>query len=167
MLASLTRQRERDKQLSNPTISLPRGMLSGKRPPAIEARLQLIETRLQRTRQEYESFKKRLYATHPQLRTLRGEAPAMKVEDASRLLDAHTALLSFTVTEAEAVLFVLTAERSGPSAGVKLHAYVLNKIGGDLGGRIAAYRNLIEQRSDDVHRRASCTPLLLPARGIR
>ena len=152
-LASLTRQRERDKQLSTPTISLPREMLRGKRLPAIEARLQMTESRLQKTRQEYESFKKRLYAVHPQLRTLRGEAPPLRVEEASRLLDGHTALLSFTVTETETVLFALTVERPGPK-GVKLQAYILSPGRDDLAGRIAKYRNLIEQRSEEAHRSA-------------
>ncbi len=153
-LASLTRQRDRDRQLSNPIISLPRELLRNNRQPAIEARLQMTETRLQKARQEYESFKKRLYAAHPQVRTLRGEAPALKVEEVGRLLDAHTALLSFTVAEGETVLFVLTLERPGSTAAVKLQAYVLNTSRDDLAGRVAKFRSLIERRSDEVHRSA-------------
>jgi tetratricopeptide (TPR) repeat protein len=165
-LASLTRQRERDKQLSNPIISLPREMLRGKRQPAIEARLQITEMRLKKAHEEYESFKKRLYAAHPQLRTLRGEAPAMKVEEAGRLLDAHAALLSFMVSEGETVLFVLTQGRSASTSGVNLRAYVLNATRNDLAGRVKNFRSLIKQRSDEVHQSARdlYDLLLAPAR---
>ena len=155
MLASLTRQLERQKQLSNPVISLPQQALRNNRQPAIEARLQILETRLQKARQEYEAFKKRLFVAHPQLRTFRGEGPTLRVEETGRLLDSHTALLSFLVAEGETLLFVLTSERPGAVAPkVNLNAYIVNASRDDLAGRIAKFRSLIEQRSDGVHESA-------------
>jgi CHAT domain-containing protein len=139
-----------------------------------------LKTRTEKTRQAYEAFQKKLYAIHPQLKALRGEVPAGKAEEIARLLDAKTALLEFVVTDSRAYLFVSTKDTNQDAANRKralpetwkasrnfsrstisnsstanLTVYVLNVSRKELADRVAGFRGLIEQKSEQVHQAAS------------
>ncbi len=78
------------------------------------ARLAELEARLQKARLEHETFQTTLYATHPELKVQRGEAPPLKLDEADHLLpNAKTALLEYVVTEEKTYLFVLTRAEDG------------------------------------------------------
>jgi len=62
--------------------------------------------RLSAARVAYEAFRKRLYATHPQLAVNRGELAPLNVEEMRRLLNSKTALVEYVVSEEKIFLFV-------------------------------------------------------------
>jgi tetratricopeptide (TPR) repeat protein/CHAT domain-containing protein len=150
----LSRRFERDKQLSNPTVSLSRQLERSKaQQQESAARLAALEARVSKARQEYASFARRLYAAHPQLKSLRGEAPPLKAEEAGRVLDPDTAFLSFVVAEGKTFLFVLTRESKStrmPPTAIDLRAYVASVSQHELAGRVTGFRDLIEQRSTEL-----------------
>jgi tetratricopeptide (TPR) repeat protein len=143
-------------QLSKPLVSLKRQYDREKqRKNRDESRLASFSTRLQKARQDYTVFKTRLYAAHPQLKTLRGEAPLFKAEEAVQLLDGKGALLEFIVTEAKSFLFVITKEHSAtsnrpPSPALSLRAYVLSVTYAELASRVAKFREAIKGQSEQT-----------------
>ena len=77
-------------------------------------RVASLEGELVRARLAREDFETRLYATHPDLRTQRGETIPVTVDQAALVLDdSATAALEYVVTDRDVWLFVLT--RSGGS----------------------------------------------------
>jgi hypothetical protein len=87
-----------------------------------EARIEELETRLQKARNSYEAFQAGLYAAHRELRVKRGLFPAFTIEDASELVsDTRTTVLEYVVTDEQTFLFVLTRDsttRGKVNAGV-------------------------------------------------
>jgi hypothetical protein len=68
-----------------------------------------LKPRLQSLRLEYDAFRNKLYAEHPQLKVKRGDAQIIRAEETAPLLpDANTALLSYLVVDNAAYLFVIT-----------------------------------------------------------
>jgi CHAT domain-containing protein/Tfp pilus assembly protein PilF/ketosteroid isomerase-like protein len=106
-----------------------------------EARLQDLNTRLQKARLNYEAFQTNLYAAHPELQSLRGETPPLTLMDSATLIpDANTALLEFVVMEDKTYLFVLTKNQSAAQAAPDLQVYTLNVKQKDLADRTRRFR---------------------------
>jgi CHAT domain-containing protein/tetratricopeptide (TPR) repeat protein len=75
---------------------------------APEARVADIQTKLDKTRLEYEAFRASLYAAHPELKVHRGETqPLTRDEVAALLPNDQTAILEYVVTEDKSYLFVI------------------------------------------------------------
>jgi CHAT domain-containing protein/uncharacterized protein HemY len=123
--AMTAQERDRERALVGRLRSLNAQIAQGRRREASDpVRGDALAQQLHGARQEYEEFRTRLYAAHPELRTQRGEASILTLEEARELLpDAKTALLEYTVTATETYLFVLTRQPGG--AGVALKVYRL------------------------------------------
>jgi CHAT domain-containing protein/Tfp pilus assembly protein PilF len=98
-----------------------------------------LDSRLRKTRGEYEAFENTLYATHPELRVQRGHVAPLRIEDTSALLsDTRTAVLEFVVNEGKTLLFVLTK-----GASVDIEVFRLPISEADLTERIGQFRRLL------------------------
>lgn len=134
------------------------------RPRPDEARLDGLRSGLKTARLGYEAFQAALYAAHPSLRTQRGEARPVTLEEAAELVpDATTAVLEYVVTDDETYLFVLTKARE---AAVVLRSHVLRVKRRDLAREVAAFRGQLAVRDQGFRPRASrlYDLLLMPAR---
>ena len=104
-----------------------------------QTRLAQIKTELERARLDHQDFQSRLYATHPDLKVRRGDAQALTLEEAGKLLtDSKTALLEYAVADEKTLLFALTsnaATRNGLQQPV-LKVYDLKIKRQDLAGRV-------------------------------
>jgi CHAT domain-containing protein/Tfp pilus assembly protein PilF len=110
--AMTSEEQNRERELNGKLVSLNTQVFREKQRQEHErdkARLAALESDLQKARLEYETFQTNLYAAHPNLKTQRGKAEVLTLEEAGSLLpDAKTALLEFVVAEDKTFLFVLT-----------------------------------------------------------
>ncbi|MFY9573672.1 MAG: CHAT domain-containing tetratricopeptide repeat protein, partial [Blastocatellia bacterium] len=141
-----------------------------------EQRLHVLEERLQRALRDYRGYENRIYAAHPGLKALRGEADPLRLDDASTVVaDSSTALLQFAVADARTYLFVLTrggAAKRSPAGRAQpptylLNAYVIDIARGQLADRVEKFQELIKQRKESVQQtgRELYDLLLAPATG--
>jgi tetratricopeptide (TPR) repeat protein len=153
-------EQEQEQRLHKALIALQRQVEREKaREKRDDTRIISLNTQLEKARQEVEGFRTRLYAAHPRLKALRSEAPALTLEEASRLCDTRNALLEFVVTSAKTYLFVLSKEQSsnataGASAVTSLKAYVLPIGQTALAGRIAQLKTAIAGRQEQANQLA-------------
>jgi CHAT domain-containing protein len=99
---------------------------------------------LEKTRHDFEEFQTRLYATHPSLKTQRGDVSPLNIDEVTALLpDDATALLEFVVSEERAHLFVLTKGRSGSPSRSRIGAFTLNVNDKDLAAKIEHLRQML------------------------
>jgi CHAT domain-containing protein/uncharacterized protein YchJ len=146
-IASLNTQIYREQERKSPT----------------RARSDELRAKLKKTESDYAAFRNRLFALHPQLKTLRGEAKPFNAAQAAALLtDAKTGLLEFVETDESAYLFVFSksqpaartqrAKSSAPASPLKI--YVLSTNRGDLYARITKFQEAIATRSEEVQEQA-------------
>ncbi len=135
-------------------------------------RLADLEAERQQARVEYEAYRTRLFAAHPELRTRRGEARAFDWSDAEALLpDAGTVAVEFLVGREATYLFVLARPRlgepglAGPGA-VRLTVHRLPVEARQMEGLVAAFRAGLAGRDLSVGEQAGALfgQLLGPAR---
>jgi CHAT domain-containing protein/Tfp pilus assembly protein PilF len=108
--------------------------------------LAALQSRLEKARFDYEGFQSGLYVANPQLRTQRGEAQPLKLEEARDLLpDNRSAALEFVVTEDKTYLFVLAknSERGEPSADLKVYPVAIGYK--ELSRRVEVFRKQLAQ----------------------
>lgn len=68
-----------------------------------------LKSEVTAARLEFEDFETRLYASHPELRVRRGEAPIVKADELNAFLaDSSSALLEYVVAQNQTYLFVVT-----------------------------------------------------------
>src|SRR5262249_40917579 len=104
-----------------------------------ESRLKQLDSELQKARLDFEAFQTNLYAAHPELKIRRGEAPPLRLEQASVLVpNANTAILEFVVAEEKTYLFVLT---KSTTAEVKVYPLEIKQK--DLAERVERFRRLV------------------------
>lgn len=73
------------------------------------SRVSELEAQLEKTRLEYASFRNKLYFSHPELRSRRGESQPISLGDLGSLVpDTDTALLEYVVADEKTTLFVIT-----------------------------------------------------------
>jgi len=94
--------------------------------PAI---LKALIARGKQAQQNLEAFRTRLFTAHPELKALRGEAPAITLEQAFSLIPDHkTALLEYVETDESLYCFVLSKELRGRRSALSTQSFapVLN-----------------------------------------
>lgn len=98
-----------------------------------------LRSRLNLARSAYEAFRKRLYATHPQLAVNRGELAALNADDLRSLLNRATALIEYVVTEQKVFAFVVTASASD----IQVRAYLVSLSRAEIAQKITAFDNSV------------------------
>ncbi|HKQ89520.1 MAG TPA: CHAT domain-containing tetratricopeptide repeat protein [Blastocatellia bacterium] len=148
------RERERRLKLGLTMLNtqLTRITQSGKPDPQ---RIGDLTPRLEKARLDYEAFQTSLYAAHPELKTHRGDAPVIKVDELPTLIHApDSALLEYVVTDDATYLFTVTKADDKREAGTKVFTLPIKRAelarqvedfrrrmaGRDLGFRDAARR---------------------------
>ena len=138
----------RERQLNGEIISINTKIHHEKlREQPDQARLAQLEVDLSQARLAYESFRINLYAAHPELKTHRGQAAPITLDQAGALIsDTNTAVLEFVVTQDKSYLFVLT-NRKGSDTHVKasgltpnLSVYTINLKRQELSDRVERFR---------------------------
>ena len=127
-----------------------------KRPPNLQ-RYATLDLRLQQSLADYRAFENTLYAAHPRLKTLRGEALPAGLEEAAALLsDSSTAFLEFVVADSCSYLFALTREAPKTAAArtrapvFALNAYVIKAGRADIAKRVESFREMIGRREENI-----------------
>jgi CHAT domain-containing protein/tetratricopeptide (TPR) repeat protein len=123
-----------------------------------------LKARLQIVRLEYDAFRDRLYAAHPELKVKRGNAQIIRAEETAQLLpDANTALLSYLVMDNTAYLFVIT--KAPDKSAIELKTYSLPVTREILASLVSAFRRQIGARDPEFRQpaRQLFTLLLKPA----
>ena len=139
-------ERERERALNNQLVSLNTQIFrESQRKQPDENRLADLKTQLHKARLDYEAFQTSLYASHPQLKTQRGEAKPIILEETNALLpDAKTALLEFVVTETKTYLFVLSSPEPKPqNPKPMLKVYTIDLQQKDLAERVTRLRETL------------------------
>lgn len=128
------------------------------------------------TRREMAALRAQLFAAHPELRLVRGEAQMPALADlGAAILDASTIVLAYTVTTDRAWLFELTAPaaaaassggaspRITPAPALRVHALPVNVT--TLAARVQRFREALATRNLDfvAEARALYGDLLGPA----
>ncbi len=103
-----------------------------------------LSAQLEKTRLDYEDFRTRLYATHPELKVQRGEAKTITMEEAAALLpDEKTAFLNYVVGPERVQLFVIT---KGNGGSAKLRVYPLEIKREVLAEQVEQFRSQLAGR---------------------
>jgi tetratricopeptide (TPR) repeat protein/CHAT domain-containing protein len=120
-----------------------------------------LDLRLQKALGDYRSFETALYASHPRLKTLRGEAAPQGLQEAATLVpDSSTAFLEFVVADTSTYLFALTRDSKNPTAARSrapmfvLNAYVIKSGRTEMIERVRTLRELIAQRDEKIQQTA-------------
>ncbi|MBO0725446.1 MAG: tetratricopeptide repeat protein, partial [Blastocatellia bacterium] len=126
------------------------------RPTPDQARLTELKAQLQKARLDFEAFQTNLYAAHPDLRTQRGEAQPLRLDEVAALLpDAASALLEYVVTDDKTYLFAIT--KAVGKAETDIRVYTLPVKRDELDKQTEVFRRQLASR--DLGFRASSTKL--------
>jgi CHAT domain-containing protein len=154
----LKRDRELSTAIATLNTQLARLKTQSKAP---EAEVADPQTRLEKTRLEYEAFQASLYAAHPELKVHRGEAQPFTLGEAAALLpDDQTTILEYVVTEDQSYLFVL---RKG--TGLTVHTLKIKST--ELAMLAESFRRSVAERDLTVKQpaRRLYDLLIKPAEG--
>jgi CHAT domain-containing protein/Tfp pilus assembly protein PilF len=155
-------ERQQERALAQRRVTLGTAVHQGAavaKPDAV--RLADLKVQLENARLEYESFRTSLYASHPELRTVRGEVNPVTVDEAISVLpDDRGVLLEYVVTEDRTYLFVLTRG----AEPLRVHSVEIRKK--ELTERVSAFRERLDRRDLDIQAPAAALHDLLlgPAR---
>ena len=92
-----------------------------------------LQAELEKARQEYELFRNRLYATHPELRARQAEFPEIDLKEAALLAGPDTAILSFVVSDDKLLVFTAGGQQDLKAIAVPIRQ-------DDLAKKINAFR---------------------------
>ena len=120
------------------------------------SRVAELKASVEKARLDYEALETSLYVAHPELKTHRGEAPIVKVEDLTALLpNAASALLEYVVADDMTYLFAVT--KAVGKTDVEIRVYTLPVKRDDLAKQTEAFRRQLAAR--DLGFRASAARL--------
>ncbi len=153
-LSQAERQAEEERRLKLVSLnSRLTGEARGDKPDP--ARVAALRDEVERARLDYEDFETRLYASHPELKVQRGEAPVVTAgEIASLLPDDARALLEYVVADDATYLFAVTKAAGKSEADVRVYTLPVKReelakqteafrqqlAGRDLGFRVSAVK---------------------------
>src|SRR5262249_30335951 len=137
---------EQERKLNSQLVSLNTQIYREKqRQQANQDRVKQLDSQLQKARLDFEAFQTSLYAAHLELKTQRGEAPLLRIEQAQALVpNASTALLEFVVAEEKTYLFVLSK-----SSTAEIKVYPLKIKQKDLIDRVERFHRRMANRDFD------------------
>jgi CHAT domain-containing protein/TolA-binding protein len=138
-------EREQERSLNSAIVALNTQLKrESLQPVPAKTRISEIENGLKRARLEYDAFRTRTFAAHPELKTQRGETEPLKLDEVGELIpDDRTALLEYVVTEDRTYLFVLSRPEKilqGNSNKVELKVYPVNIKAQVLANRVVEFR---------------------------
>jgi CHAT domain-containing protein len=108
------------------------------------ARLRLLDDQLSAARTATETFRERMYATHPALSRHRGDAHLITLAQTARFLrNDSSALLEYEVTGSATYVFVITRGKEG----ARLHGFTIPVSAGALRARIREFQNALSSRN--------------------
>ena len=124
--------------------------------PSDGARVAEVEGKLEKARLDYEAFQNTLYASRPELKTQRGEAPIINAQELGELLpNATTVLLEYVVTEEQTYLFAISRPADKAEAQVQVYMLPIKQV--ELVKQIESFRQQLASR--DLGFRASAVKL--------
>jgi CHAT domain-containing protein len=140
-------EREREQLLRAALYSLNSQVArEGQRTVPDKALLDSLRARLRQARLDLEGFENSLYSAHPELKVQRGEAAAIRIEEAGAAIpDASTALLEYVVNADRTFLFVLTRSKDG-GPKINLQSYAINVGEKEIARRAESFRQQIAGR---------------------
>jgi CHAT domain-containing protein len=110
-----------------------------------QARLTELKAQLHKARLDFEAFQTTLYAAHPELKSQRGEAQPLRLEEATALLaDAKSALLEYVVADDKTYLFAMTKAVGKAEAEVRVYTLPIKRA--ELTRQIEAFRGQLAGR---------------------
>jgi len=150
-------EQEQERKLKGQLVSLNvQVSRESARPQPDQTRLIELKARLQKARLDFEAFQTNLYAAHPELKTQRGEAQSLRLEEVAALLpDAATALLEYVVADDMIYLFAITKGAGRAKAEVRVYTSPVKRD--DLAKLTEAFRRQLSMR--DLGFRASAAKL--------
>src|SRR6185436_8456481 len=156
--AMTVKEQDEERQLKSQLTQLKRQLSRVKQSDKPDAAAQVTEaeTQLEQARLSYEAFQNALYASHPELKTQRGEAPIINAQELAGLLpDASSVLLEYLVTDEQTYLFALT--RPAENAETQVQVYTMPIKRDELAKQIESFRQQLANR--DLGFRASAAKL--------
>jgi CHAT domain-containing protein len=126
--AMTAEERERERQLQAEMTALNKQMgqeNSNEKPDP--RRLADLQGRVEAARLRYSDFQTNLFASHPELKTQRGQAQPVSLQEAAQLLpDSKSAFLEFVTGEEQTYLFVLTRQDETEHAVPELRVHTIH-----------------------------------------
>src|SRR5262249_36603885 len=108
-------------------------------------RLSRLSADLDKARVDFEAFETSLFVAHPELRVQRGRVqPANLAECGALIADSRTALIEFSASDSEVLLFLLDKDDRTSTARAKV--YKLQTTGKQLKEAVDHFRDLLATR---------------------
>jgi CHAT domain-containing protein len=148
------KEQDEERQLKSQLTQLNRELARVKQ--SDPAHVTEAETQLEKARLNYEAFQNALYASHPELKTQRGEAPIINSRELAGLLpNSSSVLLEYVVSDEQTYLFVIT--KPAETADTQIQVYTVPIKRAELAKQIESFRQQLAGR--DLGFRASATKL--------
>lgn len=114
------------------------------------------ENQLEKARLNYEAFQNALYASHPELKTQRGEAPIINAQELAGLLpNSSSVLLEYVVSDEQTYLFAIT--KPAENAETQIQVYTVPIKRAEVAKQIESFRQQLANR--ELGFKASATKL--------
>jgi CHAT domain-containing protein len=149
------KEQEEERQLKSQLTQLNKQLARVKQSDKQDAaRVTEVEGQLETARLNYEAFQNALYASHPELKTQRGEAPIINAQELAGLLpNSSSVMLEYVVTEEQTYLFTITR----PADKTEIQVYTVPVKRAELAKQIESFRQQLAAR--DLGFRASAVKL--------
>jgi CHAT domain-containing protein/tetratricopeptide (TPR) repeat protein len=110
-------------------------------------RLEDLQGRVEAVRLRYNDFQTNLFASHPELKTQRGQVQPVGLQEAAQLLpDSKCAFLEFVTGEERTYLFVLTRQEGSDQIVPELRVYAIPMAVKELKRRAEHFREQLSRR---------------------
>jgi len=142
-------ERQQEQELETEQVSLNSQIQRGEgESKPDKQRLDSLKAKLEQARIRDDQFQIALYAAHPELKTERGQASPISLEQTAELLrDDGAALLEFSVGEKRSYLFVVTRKNGSPTP--QMRVYPLHAGAPDLAKKAEEFRQTLAARAPD------------------
>jgi len=156
--AMTVKEQDEERQLKSQLTQLNRQLARVKQSdkPDAAAQVSEAETQLEKARLNYEAFQNALYASHPELKTQRGEAPIINAQELAALLpNSSSVLLEYVVSDEQTYLFAITKPAENAETQIQVYPVLIKRA--DLAKQIESFRQQLADR--DLGFKATATKL--------
>jgi len=156
--AMTVKEQDEERQLKSQLTQLNRQLARVKQSdkPDAAAQVSEAETQLEKARLNYEAFQNALYASHPELKTQRGEAPIINAQELAALLpNSSSVLLEYVVSDEQTYLFAITKPAANAETQIQVYTVPIKRA--DLAKQIESFRQQLADR--DLGFKATATKL--------